>query len=96
MNIHYDPMTDMTHSRARGSLIRRRLGVGAAFLALAAGCSVGPDYKRPEVKVPVSFKESPGWKVAAPDDGAIRGPWWELFNDPVLNSLEARIETSKC
>jgi NodT family efflux transporter outer membrane factor (OMF) lipoprotein len=66
----------------------------AAGLILAAGCSVGPDYKRPEIAVPAAFKEDAGWKVAAPDDGAKRGPWWEVFNDPVLNQLETQVETS--
>ena len=68
--------------------------LGAACLVLAAGCAVGPDFKRPETAVPAAFKENAGWKVAAPDDGAKRGPWWEVFNDPVLNDLEARVETS--
>ena len=34
-----------------------------------------------------------GW-FRAPDDGAKRGPWWQLFNDPVLNELEGRVESS--
>ena len=66
----------------------------AACLALVAGCAVGPNFKRPEVAAPVAFKENAGWKVAAPDDGAKRGPWWEVFNDPALNELENRVETA--
>lgn len=46
------------------------------------------------MSIPAAFKEDAGWKVAAPDDGAKRGPWWEVFNDPVLNQLEAQVETS--
>jgi NodT family efflux transporter outer membrane factor (OMF) lipoprotein len=68
--------------------------IAAAALALAAGCSVGPDYKTPAMSVPEAFKEDAGWKQAAPDDGAKRGPWWEVFNDPVLNQLEEQVETS--
>jgi NodT family efflux transporter outer membrane factor (OMF) lipoprotein len=71
-----------------------RLTWGAALLVLAAGCSVGPDYKRPTLAVPAAFKEDAGWKAAAPDDGAKRGPWWEVFGDPVLDGLEAQVETS--
>jgi NodT family efflux transporter outer membrane factor (OMF) lipoprotein len=71
-----------------------RLAMGAASLLLAAGCAVGPDYKRPNVATPAAFKEDPGWRTAAPDDGAKRGPWWEVFNDPVLDELEARVEAS--
>jgi NodT family efflux transporter outer membrane factor (OMF) lipoprotein len=74
---------------------RSRAFIGLACLVLAAaGCSVGPDYKRPALDVPAAFKEDAGWKVAAPDDGAKRGPWWEVFNDTVLNGLEAQVETS--
>jgi len=71
-----------------------RCALAAACLILAAGCSVGPDYKRPAMAIPAAFKEDAGWKVAAPDDGAARGPWWEVFNDPVLNGLETQVETS--
>jgi NodT family efflux transporter outer membrane factor (OMF) lipoprotein len=31
---------------------------------------------------------------AAPADTLTRGPWWELFNDPVLNDLASRVEIS--
>jgi NodT family efflux transporter outer membrane factor (OMF) lipoprotein len=80
---------------ARGPhLDAARAFVGVVSLLLAAGCSVGPDYKRPALSVPAAFKEDAGWKVAAPDDGAKRGPWWEVFDDPVLNALEAQVETS--
>jgi NodT family efflux transporter outer membrane factor (OMF) lipoprotein len=69
-------------------------GLGAACLILAAGCSVGPDYKRPEIATPAAFKEGAGGIVAAPSDDARRGPWWEVFNDPVLNGLESQVDSS--
>jgi NodT family efflux transporter outer membrane factor (OMF) lipoprotein len=31
-----------------------------------------------------------GWVPAAPADALERGPWWTLFNDPVLNDLAAQ------
>ena len=71
-----------------------RTALAALSAALMAGCAVGPDYKRPEVALPPAFKESPGWKVAAPADGASRGPWWEAFGDPVLSGLESQLEAS--
>jgi NodT family efflux transporter outer membrane factor (OMF) lipoprotein len=66
----------------------------AACLILAAGCAVGPDYKRPAMPAPAAFKEDPGWKAAAPTDGLAKGPWWEVFNDPVLNELESKIDAA--
>jgi NodT family efflux transporter outer membrane factor (OMF) lipoprotein len=60
-------------------------------LAFLVGCNVGPDYHRPDVETPVVYKESSSqWKMAAPADMADRGPWWLIFNDPVLNNLEER------
>jgi|ERR1700733_1775349 NodT family efflux transporter outer membrane factor (OMF) lipoprotein len=63
----------------------------AAALALLAGCTVGPKYSKPPVATPPAFKESEGWKVAQPSDGAIKGKWWEMFNDAELNSLEEKV-----
>ncbi len=78
----------------RTSLSLARRVAWVALLFLSAGCAVGPDYKRPAVDTPAAFKENPGWKTAAPDDGAKRGPWWEAFNDPVLSGLEAQVESA--
>jgi NodT family efflux transporter outer membrane factor (OMF) lipoprotein len=44
--------------------------------------------------VPDHFKEADGWKAAQPADQALRGEWWEVFNDPELNALEGRITVS--
>ncbi len=63
----------------------------AAALLLLAGCAAGPNYRRPQVATPVAYKEAAGWKVATPDDAALRGPWWRMFGDPVLDGLEAQV-----
>ncbi len=95
MNSNKDDMTETTPTPAsQPPACAGRLALACACLVLAAGCAVGPDYKRPKAEVPAAFKENPGWKLAAPDDGAGRGPWWEVFNDPVLGSLESQVETS--
>jgi multidrug efflux system outer membrane protein len=55
-----------------------------AALALLAGCKVGPDYVRPAVDAPASFR----FEVAdAPD--LVNTAWWEQFDDPVLSELIA-------
>ncbi|HWO04552.1 MAG TPA: RND transporter, partial [Methylomirabilota bacterium] len=59
--------------------------------ALAAGCSVGPDYVRPPVITPDAYKENVGWKVAEPRDDVLRGTWWQLFGDPTLDALEEQV-----
>jgi multidrug efflux system outer membrane protein len=48
---------------------------------------IGPDYKRPNVNVGTKFK-SPATQPAAITQ--IPRDWWTLFNDPVLNDLEAQ------
>ncbi|WP_028535020.1 efflux transporter outer membrane subunit [Paludibacterium yongneupense] len=62
--------------------------------ASLAGCAVGPDYVRPTIDVPARFKESAGWKPAAPADAIARGQWWEAYGDAGLNALEARLAAS--
>jgi multidrug efflux system outer membrane protein len=52
----------------------------AALALLAAGCTVGPNFTRPDVDLPADLgvAQSP---VPAPER------WWALFNDPVLERL---------
>jgi len=66
----------------------------AALVLLTAGCAVGPAYQRPTTPDVMAYKEAGDWVVAAPADALERGPWWQLFNDPVLNDLAARVEVS--
>ncbi len=70
------------------------LALASALLVLVSACSVGPDYVRPSMISPDAYKELDGWKFAHPRDGLARGPWWEIFADPQLNALEARVSIS--
>ena len=63
-------------------------------LATLAACTVGPDYQRPDAPVPSGFKELEGWRTSQPADDAERGPWWTIYNDPILTDLEAQVEVS--
>jgi len=51
-------------------------------VVLLAGCAVGPDYKRPAVDVPQSFR----FEEKEAKDLA-NTAWWQQFNDSVLNDL---------
>jgi NodT family efflux transporter outer membrane factor (OMF) lipoprotein len=68
----------------------------AALLApaLLAACTVGPDYVRPAVESPAAYKERGNWKQAEPGDLELRGKWWEVFKDPLLNSLQEQVDVS--
>jgi NodT family efflux transporter outer membrane factor (OMF) lipoprotein len=66
-----------------------------AVLALFfAGCSVGPDYRRPDAPVSVSFKEAKGWKAALPREDQNKGPWWLVYRDPKLSELMSQVQIS--
>src|SRR5271157_2604400 len=74
----------------------------AALLLLIVGCRVGPKYVRPPVPSPPAYKEIPPaaangpelWRTTQPKDGANRGNWWKVFNDPPLNELEEKASSS--
>jgi NodT family efflux transporter outer membrane factor (OMF) lipoprotein len=63
---------------------------------------VGPKYHRPAAETPAAYKEltpadsknTEGWKKAQPKDDALRGKWWEIFNDSQLNALEEKVNVS--
>jgi multidrug efflux system outer membrane protein len=60
---------------------------GLCGLVLLAGCAVGPDYQRPTAETPPAWAPVEPWHAAVPADSLLKGNWWELFQDPVLNPL---------
>jgi len=64
-----------------------------ASIAVAAGCAVGPDYHRPPADVPPAWQSDAPWHEATPNDGALKGDWWRLFQDDTLNPLVERALT---
>ncbi|GAB2891876.1 efflux transporter outer membrane subunit [Paraburkholderia jirisanensis] len=88
--------------KQQGYLIRAAVASATATTMLLAACTTLPPYAKPAVDVPASYANAsatvtpaaPGWSVAAPADGAPRGPWWTLFGDDELNRLEAKVDLS--
>ncbi len=80
--------------------MERGLAGGPFLLAvlLLNGCMVGPKYVRPSVpmaKAPDAYKElDPNWKPATPADTELKGNWWTVFDDAVLNDLEMKVASS--
>jgi outer membrane protein, multidrug efflux system len=72
---------------------RAALSAVLVLLGYAAGCTVGPRYSRPAAPVPApdAWKTQPPWQQAAPKDSIPKGPWWQVFNDPALNSYEQQL-----
>ncbi|HEY6215036.1 MAG TPA: efflux transporter outer membrane subunit, partial [Pyrinomonadaceae bacterium] len=78
------------------------LGISLLGLFLFKSCDKAPKYAKPSVATPAAYKEIPpdffketkDWKFANPSDAAIRGKWWEMFNDTQLNGLEEQLNTA--
>ena len=68
--------------------------VASCTVLALAGCAVGPDYERPPVETPAAYKESKDWTLARPADAQPKGPWWEVFGDPVLGGLMQQVDVS--
>src|SRR3982075_2953492 len=62
------------------------LGIGLT------GCTVGPDYQRPEIKEALRRSASDGGSVASRTvEGAVDITWWKSFRDSQLSSLVERL-----
>ena len=67
----------------------------AALLALACtACAPKIKYEAPAAPTAPEFKENADWKPAQPRDADVRGPWWDVFGDATLASLEQRVDVS--
>ncbi len=75
------PPSDGARCRAGAPLPRRCLAALAAAASVAA-CTVGPDYVRPVVEAPQTWRID--YAAAA---GVANVKWWTEFGDPVLDRL---------
>ncbi len=69
----------------------RRMLIAAAVVICVAGCMVGPDYQRPQVDIPRT------WRIEDKNTTHVtNASWWEQFDDPVLNELvESALQENK-
>ena len=66
-----------------------RVGFTVAAVMLA-GCTVGPNYKQPQVAIPASFRAPQPAETPLPDSQAASLAdlkWFEVFRDPQLQGL---------
>ncbi len=61
---------------------------------LLAGCTAGPDYRRPAPDMPVAWKLDAPWRQAAPSDAQAKGAWWQAYGDAQLDALEQQALTN--
>src|SRR5436309_7080296 len=62
---------------------RESVAAGIVAALLLGGCAMGPNYKRPSVAEPPSFRGQATAEAASLADA----PWWEVFQDPSLKAL---------
>jgi NodT family efflux transporter outer membrane factor (OMF) lipoprotein len=75
--------------------VRRFLLILGQCGAVAA-CSFAPHYSTPPPPSPppARYQEAGDWKESAPADADTRGEWWQVFQDPMLDSLESRVTSA--
>jgi outer membrane protein, multidrug efflux system len=61
----------------------RRTMVAAGAALLAAGCALGPNYQRPKEDIPAAYR----FDTVAANDAFADQAWWQLYQDPTLQSL---------
>src|SRR5713101_8182426 len=59
------------------------IGSSIVAAALLGGCAIGPNYKRPTVAEPQTFRGQATAEAASLADA----PWWEVFQAPSLKAL---------
>ncbi|MEI8196871.1 MAG: TolC family protein, partial [Phycisphaerae bacterium] len=64
--------------------------LAAGSVLLLGSCVVGPDYQRPELAVPTTYKSAATQGGATPPTTMpkLGLDWWRLFRDPELDTLE--------
>jgi len=90
-----------------GSRIGAALAACCVLVGLTGCKPVGPNYSRPGYSAPAAYKETGSasvappqnltggaWQPANPSDGMLKGKWWEIYQDPKLNSLEERVDST--
>jgi outer membrane protein, multidrug efflux system len=66
----------------------KAIPIGIAALLHSAGCTVGPNYKRPAAPVAANWQVTAPWRQAAPKDAVPKTSWWTVFHDDELDGLE--------
>ncbi len=64
---------------------------GLAAISFCAGCTVGPNYKRPTAPVPAKWQVAEPWREADPKDAVPKTAWWTLFHDDELVGLQTEL-----
>src|SRR5579863_2208719 len=64
--------------------------VALVIAFIFGGCTVGPNYKKPDAPVAAHWDVEQPWRESAPKDAFDKGEWWKVFNDDDLNTFESQ------
>lgn len=64
--------------------------IGLLVVAMLTGCTIGPDYVRPDVSLPAA------WQATLPHGGRYgeMAEWWKQFNDATLTEMQASAQSN--
>ena len=92
-SMRYQPAGRVLKSQSFGRLVS--CVTGLVGVMATAGCTVGPDFKRPAWTSPASWFAGSKEAVRPPPSIPVAQPidvdWWTLFHDPILTGLERRV-----
>lgn len=70
-----------------GRLINKSLFITLGTACLLGGCSLIPEYQRPEAPVPAQFPQTGVYRLAQADGVTPTSGWQGVFHDPALQQL---------
>jgi len=83
--LDHRPARAIVHRREATTWAARLLATAAALAV--AGCAVGPDYHRPDNRLPDQYDSAAAAATEAASPAVVQAEWWKLYNDPTLNVL---------
>jgi hypothetical protein len=74
-------------------VVSQRMLSVALLATSCAGCVLGPDYVRPTVPVPASYRFAEGATTGSLPAGTLAEmpAWWRRFGDPELDALVTEV-----
>jgi multidrug efflux system outer membrane protein len=73
---------------SQNSLGAKTVALVTLTVLMLSGCTVGPNYHRPVVQTPASFRAPDESQQTEAQVESFAGlPWWQVFNDPQLQDL---------
>ena len=82
----FDHLSDLRRAAGPTGWHTWRGGCVAAAALCVIGCAVGPDYHKPAVQIPASFKEGADWqRTQANPQGSLSSSWWLDYHDEQLS-----------